>query len=408
MTGSVAVKKLSENSENGGLAKSLRGSNWIHNALGLVEVDSCGFGVIALSDIKKDTLLIMYGGSVITEQEFDELPEELQHYPFQISDELFLSPTGADDIGIGERVNHSCSPNAGFSGAIALVALRDIAQGESVTIDYATCVASDDDAFQMDCKCDAPNCRRVITGNDWKIKDVQDRLLPFFQPFLQAKVQQVSAGIISGPGSKASACLNGRAQNDDTLRGSSSKDLSSARRLTRVVSDFFREALRQEWMAVPICVIAGIPSTIVTIGIMALLGSLMKSVGLGDDQVAYVAYFSILSSVVGYITYLFFYYIGMLWKERSDFILRGKLNTFELYRKLRVVKYDFITHLPYDFWVMPLMSTATAGFFAFGASEWVSVLVVNTLADIAYAIKEPFFWSGAKKLAAWEEKRQGM
>ncbi len=406
MSTNAAIKVVGGDASDLESSKKLRGSNWIHGDLGLVEVAGCGFGVEATADIKQGTLLIMYGGAVITETEFEELPEELQHYPFQVADDLFLGPVGADDIGIGERVNHSCSPNAGFLGAIALVALRDISQGEAITFDYATCVASDDDAFQMQCRCSAPDCRRVITGNDWKIKDVQNRLLPHFQPFLQVKVRELDTGAGCEPRGRGIGAIEGHVRNNDSLSEDSAARRSRSRGFLGIVRDFLRESLRQDWAAVPICLLAGIPSTLATIGIMALLGTFMKTFGLADSQASYVAYFSILASIVSYATYLLFYYSGMLWKERGDFLAGGRINRTALYRKLTVVKYDFITHLPYDFWVMPLMGAATASFFVFGVSEWLSVLIVNTIADVAYAIKEPFFWHGAKKLAIWEENRR--
>lgn len=69
------------------------------------------------------------------------------------------------------------------------------------------------------------------------------------------------------------------------------------------------------------------------------------------------------------------------------------------------MQYDFLAHLPSDFWVMPVMGAATGGFFVAGVSQFWSIMLAQTLADIAYAIKEPFFWHGAKKLVAWQEAR---
>jgi len=38
-----------------------------------------------------------------------------------------------------------------------------------------------------------------------------------------------------------------------------------------------------------------------------------------------------------------------------------------------------------------------------GASQSLSIFLVNLIADISYAVKEPFFWHGAKKLVDWQE-----
>jgi hypothetical protein len=61
------------------------------------------------------------------------------------------------------RVNHSCEPNVGMGGNVLLVAMRDIAAGEELTIDYALFLG--DPGFAMDCRCRTAACRGVVRGN---------------------------------------------------------------------------------------------------------------------------------------------------------------------------------------------------------------------------------------------------
>ena len=61
--------------------------------------------------------------------------------------------------------NHSCDPNAGYDGADAIVALREIATGEEIRMDYGTFSFSFDHAFT--CRCGAKSCRGRVTANDW-------------------------------------------------------------------------------------------------------------------------------------------------------------------------------------------------------------------------------------------------
>ena len=61
--------------------------------------------------------------------------------------------------------NHSCDPNAGYDGTDAIVALRPIAPGEEIRMDYGTFTFSFDHAFT--CRCGAANCRGKVTGADW-------------------------------------------------------------------------------------------------------------------------------------------------------------------------------------------------------------------------------------------------
>jgi hypothetical protein len=374
-----------------------RGSNWIHAGLEVRETPGCGLGVFAGAAIPANTTVIVYGGIILTEEEFEALPEELQHFPFNISEGFFLAPRDRNDLGIGERINHSCQPTVGFSGQVTLVTLQDVKKGEEITMDYATCVASDDGAFVMKCGCGARGCRGIVTGQDWKLPEVQHRLLPYFQPFLQERVRR-----------QASLRLPSEPVNSDRVKTLDYRD-SLARQLLvslpRAIAAFVITALKQEWMAIPICVIAGIPSTIFTVLVMMTLGPLVQSFGWFVTEASFVAAFSLMTSIVGYATYLVMYYAGMLLKERGDWVRRGRLDWVALRTKLRVVKYDFIAHLPSDLWVMPMIGVAQGGMMLAGASQLWAIVVAHTLSDVAYAIKEPLFWHGAKQLVAWRDRR---
>ena len=69
-------------------------------------------------------------------------------------------------------INHSCDPNAWLAG-LDVVARRGIAQGEAITLDYATFCHESMTAF--DCHCGASDCRGVVTG--------QDSLAPFLERY---------------------------------------------------------------------------------------------------------------------------------------------------------------------------------------------------------------------------------
>lgn len=112
----------------------------------------------------------------------------LLDYCYQISDDLVMSATTWDEVTEAECLNHSCNPNLGFQGEIRLVALRDIVVGEEATFDYATCMTA---AFgDFDCLCHAANCRGRITGEDWRLPELQARLRGYFQPYIEEKIRQ--------------------------------------------------------------------------------------------------------------------------------------------------------------------------------------------------------------------------
>jgi hypothetical protein len=84
-------------------------------------------------------------------------------------------------------LNHSCNPNAGMSGQIAVVAMRGIHPGEEVCIDYAMVDGSPYDEFE--CHCGEPECRGAVTGDDWARPELWERYRGHFSPYLQRRIE---------------------------------------------------------------------------------------------------------------------------------------------------------------------------------------------------------------------------
>lgn len=152
-----------------------------------------GCGSFAIAPIAKNEIVSVQGGHILTLSELCSLPLVLQNYHYQISDELVIAATSLEEITEAECLNHSCEPNTEFRSLLELVAMRDITIGEEITFDYATCTTADFDA--MDCLCDAANCRGKITGDDWKLVELQERLNGYFQPYIEEKIWDYQASV---------------------------------------------------------------------------------------------------------------------------------------------------------------------------------------------------------------------
>ena len=150
---------------------------------GRPKANGSGNGIYSLEPIKKGELVAVFGGVVYEWDAFIHLPELERSLCIQVEDRHFLVPR---PIGEGDYVNHSCNPNAGLSGQIGLVAMRDIKVGEEVCFDYAMSDTMPYDEFE--CGCGQPNCRGNITGNDWQKSELQKRYAGFFSPHVQRKI----------------------------------------------------------------------------------------------------------------------------------------------------------------------------------------------------------------------------
>jgi len=145
-----------------------------------------GRGLFAGESIARDEIVIVKGGYVLSEAQRDAVSLELGPSEIQITEELFIGPTTrAEREGGMMHLNHSCEPNLGLQGQIVFVAMREIAAGEELHIDYAM---TDDEPYEMVCDCGSARCRKLITGFDWKDPEIQSRYNGYFSWFIQRRI----------------------------------------------------------------------------------------------------------------------------------------------------------------------------------------------------------------------------
>ena len=141
-----------------------------------------GRGLVAVAPIAKDEIVAIKGGHLVDTQTLNALPERLRNSDVQIADGVHLVALDeAEYEPVMLFINHSCEPNVGFAGNIVLVAMRDIAEGEELTTDYALFDDADD---PMTCTCGTPSCRGTISGRDWRLPELQRRYGGYFSWYL--------------------------------------------------------------------------------------------------------------------------------------------------------------------------------------------------------------------------------
>ena len=150
---------------------------------GRLKADKSGNSIFSIEPINKGELIAVFGGVVYEWETFIHLPEIERTLCIQVEDRHFLVPR---PIGKGDYVNHSCNPNAGLSGQIGLVAIRDIKIGEEVCFDYAMSDTMPYDEFN--CGCGAASCRGTVGGNDWQIPQLQKKYAGYFSPHVQRRI----------------------------------------------------------------------------------------------------------------------------------------------------------------------------------------------------------------------------
>lgn len=142
-----------------------------------------GKGMFAKKDIKKGEVVFIKGGYILTRDEFYSNGTINSYLP--LDDNYFLAAKSKEDeLQIKLYNNHSCDPNCGLRGEITFIAIKDIRQGEELTCDYAFI---DNEDYEFECSCGSVNCRHIVTGRDWKIKELQEKYRDYFAAYLKEK-----------------------------------------------------------------------------------------------------------------------------------------------------------------------------------------------------------------------------
>jgi hypothetical protein len=100
-----------------------------------------------------------------------------------------LAGPAATVDGLG-HVNHSCEPNLRLAGDLSLATVRPVAQGDELTLDYSTLLG--DPEFVLRCHCESTRCRQMVTGDDWRIPQLQLRYAGQWAPELQRRIEAES------------------------------------------------------------------------------------------------------------------------------------------------------------------------------------------------------------------------
>jgi uncharacterized protein len=152
-----------------------------------------GSGLLAGAPIRAGEVVKVWHGQIITDQELHEIEAQgKKHSSVAIGENqniLFGVVESSGSEGAG-GYNHSCDPNLWMSEAVTVSARRDIAAGEELTIDYALFTVSP--SWSMACRCGSHLCRGTITGNDWRLPDLQQRYAGHFSPFINERIQRLN------------------------------------------------------------------------------------------------------------------------------------------------------------------------------------------------------------------------
>lgn len=146
-----------------------------------------GRGLFARAPILVGEVVVIWGGRLFSEAEY-RAGKQREMSTVPIGEGVYLGSFAHEPVLADEFMNHSCDPNVWLRDETTLVARRPIAIGHELTIDYA--LWETDPQWSMACWCYSVYCRRLITGNDWMLEELQYRYADHFSPYVQARIRR--------------------------------------------------------------------------------------------------------------------------------------------------------------------------------------------------------------------------
>ncbi len=167
-----------------------RKKSWLDARIEVRESPIQGRGLFATAPITGDTVLIIWGGHLLTEEDL-KAGKARRHSITAVDEGFYLASLADEQESPDDLMNHSCDPNLWMKDEVTLVARRGIAAGEELTVDYAVWEADESWISAWRCRCGSDLCRGVCTGKDWRLPDLQLRYGDHFSPFINRRIQRL-------------------------------------------------------------------------------------------------------------------------------------------------------------------------------------------------------------------------
>jgi hypothetical protein len=166
-------------------SRKYRATSWVDPRVECRPSPISGQGLFAGQPIAQREVIVIWGGRLFLAAEV-KAGLVRERSVALIGEGLYLGSAPGSEESLDELMNHSCDPNVWLQDEVTLIALRDIALGEELTLDYA--LFETDLGWRMECNCGSANCRRVLTGSDWKLEYLQVRYQHHFSPYINRRI----------------------------------------------------------------------------------------------------------------------------------------------------------------------------------------------------------------------------
>jgi hypothetical protein len=165
-------------------------TSWYDPRVGIRPSTIQGGGMFAHAPFQPGETVAIVGGTPMTGAEFTAYLQGVERWnASQIGEDLHLVELIQTPDVVDGSLNHSCDSNLWMGDEVTIVARRPIVAGEELTLDYALTTTQPDWTLDRPCQCGTHFCRKRISGNDWRLPDVQARYAGHFTPYINVRIR---------------------------------------------------------------------------------------------------------------------------------------------------------------------------------------------------------------------------
>jgi hypothetical protein len=145
----------------------------MQNNVSVIESGKYGKTIVANRSFLKDEIVFEISGQTTNMPTIHTIPIDFGVY--------------IDDISVGQYLCHSCDPNSGIKDKTNVVAMRNIAKGEEITIDYAMIVPEYGSEMTHEnrvCKCGTKSCRGKLGSYNELSDELKEKYKGYISDYL--------------------------------------------------------------------------------------------------------------------------------------------------------------------------------------------------------------------------------
>jgi hypothetical protein len=148
-----------------------------------------GRGMFAKESFGSGEVAVIWGGTVFGEAEVRAGKAKGGTLTL-VEEGVYLGDPTGTEAGADCHLNHCCDSNLWLRDAVTLVTRDVVEEDEELTLDYA--LWETDPAWVLaSCRCGSPVCRGTVSGQDWRLAELQARYMDHFSPVIQGWISRL-------------------------------------------------------------------------------------------------------------------------------------------------------------------------------------------------------------------------